>query len=189
MPIRPGVNAYNEATKYGKTTVVFSTSITKGINVREFNSKYKQGTARFRRFHSAKARHMKHYIVPTLVEESPQIVLIQCGGNDLQTVKANPTPVDTIANDIIDAAKICENHGAEHVLIASIIMRNKQDYMEKRRRELNILLKDMCYDFGFIFVDNENIRHEHLFNDGVHLNHDGSAVLGSNILHSLNNVF
>ena len=98
-------------------------------------------------------------------------------------------PVETMASDIIDAAKICENHGAEHVLVSSIIMRNKHDYMEKRRRELNIILRDMCYDLGFIFVDNENIGHEHLFNDGVHLNRDGSAVLSSNILHSLNNIF
>ena len=103
------------------------------------------------------------WTIPTLLEESPKIVLVQCGGNDLQTVKANPMPVETIANDIIDAAKICENHGAEHVLVSSIIMRNQHDYMEKRRNELNIILRDMCYDLGFIFVDNENIGHEHLF--------------------------
>ena len=90
---KPGINDYNEAVKYGKTTVVFSTSLTKGINVRHFNEVYKIGTARFRRFHSAKARHIKHYVLPTLIEEKPTVVLLQCGGNDLQTSKANPIAV------------------------------------------------------------------------------------------------
>ena len=61
--------------------------------------------------------------------------------------------------------------------------------MEKRRTELNALLKDMCYDLGYIYIDNNNIEHEHLFNDGVHLNQEGSYILAKNILHALNNVF
>ena len=185
--IRPGDNDYNEAVKYGKTTVVFSTSITKGINVRQFNDRYKMGTARFRRFHGAKSKYMKHYVLPTLVDEKPQVVLLQCGGNDLPTSRKNPTPVVDIANHIIDTAKICENYGADSVLISSIITR-KQGYMERRRTELNRVLKEMCYDYGFIYVDNDNIKYEHLY-DEVHLNHDGSDILGTNFLHALNNVF
>ena len=60
--------------------------------------------------------------------------------------------------------------------------------MERRRTELNRLLKEMCYDLGFIFIDNDNIMLEHLY-DGVHLNHDGSDILAINFLHALNNVF
>ena len=38
LPIKPGMNTYNEAVKYGKTTDVFSTTgVTKGINVRKFS--------------------------------------------------------------------------------------------------------------------------------------------------------
>ena len=117
------------------------------------------------------------------------MVVLQCGGNDLPTSKANPTPVDNIAKNIIDTAKICENHGAEHILICGIITRNNRGYMEKRRTELNALLKDMCYDLGYIYIDNNNIEHEHLFNDGVHLNQEGSYILAKNLLHALNNVF
>ena len=188
MPIRPGANTYNQAVKDGKKAVVY-TSITKGINVRDFNNSYKIGTAIIRRFHSAKARHVKHYVTPTLIEESPQVVLLQCGGNDLQTIKLNPTPVETIANDIIETGKFCENHGAEHILISGIIKRNKQPYIERRRRQINNILKDMCFDLGYIYIDNENIEIEHLFNDGVHLNPDGSDILSGNLLHSLNNIY
>ena len=81
-PVRPGDSMYSESVKDGKVTVVFSTSTTKGIKVRDFNNCYKMGIARFRRFHGAKAKYMKHYVIPTLVDEKPKVVMIQCGGND-----------------------------------------------------------------------------------------------------------
>ena len=186
--IRPGVNPYNVAVRDGKNTVIFSTSITKGINLREFNKEYRNGTATFRRFHAAKVKQIKHYVIPTLEDDRPKVVVLQCGGNDLPTSKVNPTPVETIANYIIDTAKICENYGASQILISGIITRKQAGYMEKRRMDLNKILQDMCYDLGYIYIDNDNIKHEHLY-DGVHLNRDGSFILACNLLHSLNNVF
>ena len=185
-PIRPGDNTYSEALKDGKVTVIFSTSITKGIKVREFNNHYKLGIARFRRFHGAKARQMKHYVIPTLIEEKPKIVMLQCGGNDLATSKHNPTPVENIAKKIIETAQICENFGAENIFICGVITRI-QGYMDRRRIKLNEILRDICYDSGYNFVNNDNITHENLSQDGVHLNVDGSVILANNLLHSLNN--
>ena len=187
-PVRPGENQYNQALKDGKTTVVFSTSITKGIFVRDFNNEFKIGTARFRRFHGAKSKYMKHYVIPTLYDECPQVVLLQCGGNDLPTSKQNPKPVQEIAEEIIDTAKICENYGAENILIGSVITR-KQGYVDIRRKELNTLLKGMCYNLGYVYIDNDNIEHAHLYRDGVHLTHEGSDILAKNYLHSLNNIY
>ena len=96
--------------------------------------------------------------------------------------------MENIAKEIIDTAKICENHGVQQVLISGIVTR-KQGYMDVRRKELNTLLRDMCYELGYIYIDNDNITHDHLFRDGVHLNNDGSEILSGNFLHSLNNVF
>ena len=187
-PVKPGFNNYNQAVKEGKTTVIFSTSITKGINVRDFNKNYQFGTGRFRRFHGAKAKYIKHYVIPTLIDEHPQVVLLQSGGNDLPTTKINPLPVENIANDILDTAKLCENYGAQQILISGIITR-KQGYMDRRRDELNNLLKDMCYENGYTFIDNDNITRDHLCYDEVHLNNEGSYILYNNYLHSLNNLF
>ena len=188
LPVKPGHNQYNQALRDGKTTVIFSTSITKGIAVRDFNNFFKLGTARFRRFHGATAKYMKHYVLPTLVDECPQVVLLQCGGNDLPTPKQNPKPVEDIAKEIIETAKICENHGVDQIFIGSVITR-KQGYVDRRRRELNTVLKGMCYEFGFVYVDNDNIEHKHLSNDGVHLSNEGSDILELNYLHTLNNIF
>ena len=95
-----------------------------------------------------------------------------------------------MANDklCIETSKTCEHYGADQVLICGIITR-KRGYMERRRIELNNLLKDMCYDSGYIYIDNDNIGHDHLYEDGVHLNHEGSNILAGNLLHSLHNLF
>ena len=66
-----------------------------------FNENYLMGIAKIQRFHEAKARHIKHYVLPTLVQEQPKVVLLQFGENDLPTKKADPTPVEKIANEII----------------------------------------------------------------------------------------
>ena len=62
-PVRPGnKNSYSEAVTEGKCVMVFSTSMTKGIRVREFNKRLKNGTARFRRFHGGRVMHMFNYV-------------------------------------------------------------------------------------------------------------------------------
>ena len=60
--------------------------------------------------------------------------------------------------------------------------------MVKRWRELKNILKCMCIDFNFTFIDNNNISTDDLANDGVHLNEDGNIKLANNFLASLNNI-
>ena len=40
----------------------------------------------------------------------------------------------------------------------------------------------------FYFIDNSNIKKEHLWKDGLHLNRSGKDLLMNNILRSLNNI-
>ena len=41
--------------------------------------------------------------------------------------------------------------------------------MDRRRCELNNLLKEKCMMYNYGYIDNDNIGHEHLY-DKVHLN-------------------
>ena len=61
--------------------------------------------------------------------------------------------------------------------------------MEKRRLLLNSQLKKLCMEHDYIFIDNENITRQHLLNDNVHLNEDGSVVLAENMLSALSSLF
>ena len=130
---------------------------------------------------------MKTYVATHLEEEQPDTVIVLAGGNDLQTKRDNPTPVEDIANHIIEIGNICSTYGVANIIISSVIIR-RTPYMVKRWRELNNILKGMCIDFNFTFIDNNNISTDDLANDGVHLNEDGNIKLANNFLASLNNI-
>ena len=187
-PIRPGTaNSYSEAVIKGKKTMIFSTSMTKGIRHQEFNNYIENGHAIFQRFHGAKARHVKNYIATHLSEQQPDTVILLAGGNDLPTKKDNPIPVEDIASHIIEAGNVCSTYGVKNVLISGVITR-RTPYMAKRCRELNNILKGMCQVSNFIFIENSNIYFQHLAGDGVHLNEDGNINLANNFLNALNDI-
>jgi hypothetical protein len=179
----PGARTYSDVTRDGPTTVVFSTSITKGLKQEHFDEKV-NGQVIFRRFHGHKARHIKEYVWTHLEELTPASAIIQMGGNDLPTPRHNPVPVIDIANHIIETGVICRNYGVQKVCIGGVISR-RQHYMQQRCRDLNALLVNMCKIHGFIFLDNSDIESRDLY-DGVHLNDQGNGKLFENYLFGLN---
>ena len=56
-----------------KNIVIISDSIPRGLKMRKFNSYLKGGMA----------KRLHHYILPTLEEENPDIVILHVGYNDL----------------------------------------------------------------------------------------------------------
>ncbi len=182
--ISPGNALYSEAT--GRKALIFSTSMTRMIEDQEFQSNFVGGTVRFQRFRGGRSEYIKHYVVPHLIKEKPKECIIQAGGNDLPTSRNNPTPVDEIADHIIDIGKVCRQHGATKVDIMGVMPR-EQSYMQVRRRKLNILLKEKCLANGFGFISNEEIiLSEHIWKDGVHLNKKGTEILSDILLNHLN---
>ena len=47
-------------------------------------------------------------------------------------------------------------------------------------------MKSAIY-YIFIFIDNRNIREQHLWNDGIHLQNQGKVILSNNFANSINN--
>ena len=70
IPIKPGINIYSDVLRGAIDKVsVFSTSITKEIDIKELNDKYVGQSVKMHRFHGKKARHFKHYIPVHVVED------------------------------------------------------------------------------------------------------------------------
>ena len=144
-PIVPGVRRYTEVVREGKKSVIFSTSMTKVIRIKEFNEAYTGGTAEFYRFHSGKSKHIKKYVEIHLDEQRPDSVILLAGGNDLWecTRRINPTPVREIAEHIIEAGKTCKRYNVEKIYILSVLPRGLF-YLQIKRQELNTILRDLC---------------------------------------------
>jgi hypothetical protein len=104
------------------------------------------------------------------------------GGNDVNNV-----PIVTIANDIADIGLLCRSKDVEKIFVGGVTTRRNEDSRGKIE-ELNSCLKGLCELNNFIFIDNNNIRIEHLY-DGVHLKKDGVTLLANNYLSVLEEAF
>ena len=135
---------------------------------------------RFQRWHGARARHIKHYIGPHVLEEKPDAILIQAGGNDLAEFGSD---VNTIANDIIEIGNVARKMGANDIFIGGVPLRSRQ-YTNEKLHELNSVIRSICQQQNFVFIDNTELSVQHL-SDGVHLNKVGTGILANNYLDAL----
>ena len=94
------------------------------------------------------------------------------------------TSMVSVANSVIEAGLKCRKLGALHILIGGVTIR-RTDFLKERCAELNGILKSQCLINNFTFINNDDIKDEHLFTDGVHLNGDGSKILADNYLKAL----
>ena len=155
----------------------------------EFNGCTKTGDVLIKCFDGATPRQMNHFAIPFLVEEHPIATVIHSGTNVLrQRVGEEEQTCENIARDIIKIGSNCRDNGVTHIIISSIIVRRGNTHVEKRRREVNILLKQYCANEGYVFVDNEAITLQNIDRYGVHLEEGGSQIVANNILKVLNSL-
>ena len=159
---------------------IASSSITKGIDYRRFNECFEFGNAWIQKWPGGRAKHIKNYIQSHLDEEKPDIVLVQAGGNDL--AEENRAPID-IAHDVIEIATKAKDSGVQDIFIGGIPIRSRQ-FTKKRWHELNNALQSLCNIHNFVYIDNSDIKLDHLY-DGVHLKDEGTVILADNYLKAL----
>ena len=176
--IVPGTRTYSETLRDGEKAMIFSSSITKGIDTKRFNDCYVRGTADFQRFPGKQAHDLKTHIREQVEEKRPSTVIIQGTGNDLPT----STPVSKIADDLLEAATTCKRFGVERICIGGVTTRPG---LQGRCIKLNAILERRCRTRNFIFIKNNHIFLGHLYDD-VHLNNFGSKILANNYLDVLN---
>ena len=79
-----------------------------------------------------------------------------------------------------------KNYGVTNVGISSILPRVFCTF-QRNRHILNGLLRDLCDEHDFNFIDNDNILlQEHIDKDGIHLNGEGTDIFARNLVEYLN---
>ena len=126
-------------------------------------------------------RHdVESYIKPTL-KNKPERIIIHCGTNNL---KKN-TP-QSIAENILSLANSNQQEN-NTVLVSSIVL--GKDHLDKKGKEVNIMLEKRCNEMNLGFISHGNIRTSYRCNyDGLHLNGKGATLFTENILSVLNKV-
>ena len=126
----------------------------KGIRMKEFNSYVKNGFVRLTPFPGATTKQLCHYAIPSLVDESPDRVIIHAGCNDV--ANRNKTPQE-IAEEITNLAELCRSYGVNEIFVSSLICRTNK-YLNEKVMRINFLLNCICKEKGFIFIENKNIE-------------------------------
>ena len=181
MKMIPGSSSYADIAKNGKKICIFSDSICKRFKMRDFSNSVDNGRAFLKSFTGSTARQLHHYVLPTLIEQTPDIAVIHVGTNSMRT----RAPIDT-ANDIVKIVERCHEQGVNDVYVSSIIIRPG---FEKEVETVNQYLEADQGNYGFTFINNKNITLNNLWKDRVHLNDRGVNILQENFALSLNKKF
>ena len=157
------------------------------IIIPEMNSLLKTSTVTKFSYSGATSVHLRHYS-DVLLESKPDAVLIHGGTNNIwgknQRKKASS---QTIAKDIISIGLKCRQGGVKTIYISSILT-TRLPTTNRTAGEINTLLKLLCIQHNFNFIDNSFITENDLHQgDEVHLSWEGRKKLVTNYLKILNN--
>ena len=107
------------------------------------------------------SQELYHIARQNILDENPHGLVIVVGTNDLPRRMLNSRRRQLndqeVANNILATGQLAHSMGVKNVFIFSIICR-RGVYFEKRRREINKILEEGCLMYGFIFINNDNIR-------------------------------
>ena len=82
--VKPGAVTYSETVQQKKKVAIICDSMPKSINLSEIKGKLGRKTIAYRKnFSGVNSVHMNHHIVPTLLEDKPNIVIVHVGINDV----------------------------------------------------------------------------------------------------------
>ena len=181
----PGNSSYADVLKNGKKIYAFGDSQLNRISGKFLSKKVGNGRIYVRPFTSATTRQIAWHVEPAIHDDQPDVAVVHAGVNDVLQGETDPMK---IATNIINVGKKCNSLGVNTILISSLFpLRNKAK--NEIIKNVNNILKDLCFSNKFIFIDNSNISANLLHTDGIHLNNESKEIFSDNIVNSLNNTF
>ena len=160
--------------------LILSASITKPINMVQFNNLLINGHAVKRAYGGATTTRLMHYVKGDLSLDNPDTIIINGGTNNFtKTIYSDKE----IAEDIFQIVDICRQSGVKNIFVSSITCRPE---FQQRVDDINSLLKENSIRYNYVFINNVFIQEPHLKRDKLHLNQQGVNILANNFLYHLN---
>ena len=114
----PGNSTYSRISNEGKKCAIFTDSICRRIDMKEFNNYIINGNAFMKTFIGASPDELHHYMEKHLDEERPDTCIINVGTNRLGKDDAFK-----IAEDIIKCVDRCRKFDVNKILVSAITYR------------------------------------------------------------------
>ena len=119
--IVPSRRTHSETTKFRKKIYVMGDSHLNRIKRNIFQKLVNGGETYFNVFRGATSKRLNRYILPTLHEDQPDLVLLHIGSNDKKNRTKDKTYTEKLTGDIINSGKSCIDLSVKKVLISSIL--------------------------------------------------------------------
>ena len=148
----PGNSFDPDITKKGRKLCIYADSIVKKVDMVNFSEDCKHKMSLKRAFPGCTASQLKHWIKPSLEEDTPDIAITHVGTNNL--TKKKQSEVDTV-NEIIEVIKECRNGGVNEIYVSGLICR---PLYQDKINAINRLLSIYADKYDYYYIDNSNIK-------------------------------
>ena len=127
----------------------------------------------------------RHYMIPTLENNTPDNAIIHCGINDLLSMEDQLTDetAANVAERIIRCGLVCKEYGVSQIAISTVLHKSGT-HLQATTNQINNKLYTWCRKHSFNFINNINIPFTNpydpntlFYNDGLHLNDAGRDAL------------
>ena len=170
-----GNSTYASMAKSGKFFLLLSDSICS--RMREFNRNLCSGHAYRKQFPGSTSHEIAHYIIPTLINDKPDMIVIHAGTNDLRNTRK-----EEIVDSIMNIVGTYQKYGVTNIYVSSLIFREQYHI---KVSEVNQLLRHRQTLNNFILIENDDITREHIWKDNLHLNNYDTINIANNFINML----
>ena len=152
-------------------------------------NKFKEITANARVyvkcFSGANTNQLDYYVVPVLLYEKPDNVIIYIGSNEITKFNYNNVDAEELSNEFINNELKCRTNGLSNAAVSFILKRNSFN-MNQVIYQLNRILKRFFSINDFFYLCNDEINENYLWKDGLDLIYEGSSLLLNNVINYFN---
>lgn len=126
--------------------------------MKDVNKNVKNSLEKLRSFPGLTLKYSRYYVVSSLNDKTPSRTIFHGGCTDLNGISSTP---EKIAKEIGYMKKLCRGYHVNDTIISVIICRRSK-FLNERVNIVNILLKLICDDEAYFFIDNSNIENRDL---------------------------
>ena len=136
-------------------------------------------------FSGANTNQLDCYVVPVLLYEKPDNVIIYIGSNEITKFNYNNVDAEELSNEFINNELKCRTNGLSNAAVSFILKRNSFN-MNQVIYQLNRILKRFFSINDFFYLCNDEINENYLWKDGLDLIYEGSSLLLNNVINYFN---